>query len=36
MKSEEHPERGWLVLCLGMTGIIQTHILSVEMVCLLG
>ncbi len=34
MKSEEHPERGWLVLCLGMTGIIQTHILSVEMVCL--
>lgn len=30
----KHPPRGWLVLCLGMTGIIQTHILSVEMVCL--
>lgn len=32
--AEDRPQRSWLTLCLGMTGLIQTHILSVEMVCL--
>ena len=31
---EELPGNGWLFLSLGMTGIIQTHILSVLMVCI--
>lgn len=28
-------DSGWMLLCLGMTGIIQTHIQSFEMVCML-
>lgn len=31
---EELPGNGWLLLSLGMTGVIQTHILSVLMVCI--
>lgn len=31
-RGDEHKNYGWLYLCLGMTGIIQTHVLSVEMV----
>ena len=33
---KEEPSRyGWIFLCAGMTGIMQSHVLSVEMVCLL-
>lgn len=32
---EEHCEKyGWIFLCIGMTGIIQTHVLSFEMACI--
>lgn len=34
-KKEEHSRYGWIFLCVGMTGIMQSHVLSVEMVCLL-
>lgn len=30
-ESKQRFENGWLFLCLGMTGIIQTHVLSLEM-----
>lgn len=33
---KENPSRyGWIFLCAGMTGIIQSHVLSFEMVCLI-
>lgn len=32
VSNDECKNYGWLYLCLGMTGIIQTHVLSVEMV----
>lgn len=32
--ADKHKNYGWLYLCLGMTGIIQTHVLSVEMTCI--
>lgn len=31
----ENSKNGWIFLCLGMTGIIQTHIQSLEMVCII-
>ncbi len=31
---KDQPGNGWILLSLGMTGIIQTHILSVLMVCI--
>ena len=34
-KKEEPSKYGWIILCAGMTGIIQSHVLSFEMVCLL-
>ncbi|MDE7247258.1 MAG: hypothetical protein K2N43_05175 [Lachnospiraceae bacterium] len=34
-KKEEPSRYGWIFLCAGMTGIMQSHVLSVEMVCLL-
>lgn len=35
LDNEEHSANGWIFLCLGMTGVIQTHIQSFEMVCML-
>lgn len=32
--SDVKDRNGWLLLCIGMTGIIQTHIISLEMVCI--
>ncbi len=32
---EKRSRYGWIFLCAGMTGIIQSHVLSFEMVCLL-
>lgn len=32
--ADKTENNGWLFLCLGMTGIIQTHVLSLEMVCI--
>lgn len=34
-KREKPSKYGWVILCAGMTGIIQSHVLSFEMVCLL-
>lgn len=34
-KKEEPSRYGWIFLCAGMTGIMQSHVLSVEMACLL-
>lgn len=32
-KDDSAKRYGWIYLCIGMTGVLQTHILSVEMVC---
>lgn len=33
-KREKPSKYGWIILCAGMTGIIQSHVLSFEMACL--
>lgn len=36
MDTKENSEKhGWVFLCIGMTGLIQTHVLSVEMTCII-
>lgn len=36
MDMKENGEKhGWIFLCIGMTGMIQTHVLSVEMTCII-
>ena len=35
-ETKEHSQKhSWMFLCIGMTGLIQTHILSVEMTCIM-